>query len=42
MVIKTTDMDAVEKAILDYKTNSLRMFGDGYGGEESKPFDSRI
>ena len=35
MLIKTTDMDAVEKAILDYKENSLRMFGDGYGGEEN-------
>lgn len=34
-LVKTTDMDAVEKAILDYKTTSLRSFGDGYGGEEN-------
>lgn len=33
--IKTTDVDAVEKAILEYKENSLRTFGDGYGGEDN-------
>lgn len=31
--VKTTDMDAIEKAILDYKENSLKSFADGYGGE---------
>lgn len=35
VLIKTTDMDAVEKVILDYKENSLRSFGDGYGGEDN-------
>ena len=35
MLIKTSDVDAVEKAILDYKENSLRSFGDGYGGEDN-------
>lgn len=33
--VKTTDVDAVEKAILEYKENSLRMFADGYGGENN-------
>lgn len=33
--IKTTDVDAVEKVILDYKEKSLRSFADGYGGEEN-------
>lgn len=35
MLVKTTDMDAVEKAILKYKDESLRSFADGYGGEEN-------
>lgn len=34
-LIKTTDVDAVEKVLLDYKENSLRSFGDGYGGEDN-------
>ena len=35
ILVKTSDMDAVEKAILEYKENSLRSFGDGYGGEDN-------
>lgn len=35
MLVKTSDMDAVEKVLLDYKENSLRSFGDGYGGEDN-------
>ena len=35
MLVKTDDMDAVEKAILKYKEESLRSFGDGYGGEDN-------
>ena len=34
-VVKTTDAQAVKTAIQNYKDNSLRMFGDGYGGEEN-------
>ena len=34
-VVKTSDAQAVTKAIEDYKTNSLRMFADGYGGEDN-------
>lgn len=35
IVVKTTDTEAVVKALEDYKENSLKMFGDGYGGEEN-------
>lgn len=35
IVVKTTDTDAVVKALENYKENSLKMFGDGYGGEEN-------
>ena len=34
-VIKTTDVDAVEQAIIDYKENNFRLFADGYGGDEN-------
>lgn len=34
-VVKTKDPEAVKKAIEEYKTNSLRLFADGYGGEEN-------
>lgn len=34
-VIKTDDPEAVTKVIEEYKTNNLRSFGDGYGGEEN-------
>lgn len=34
-VVKTDDVDSVKKAIEDYKSNSLKLFGDGYGGEEN-------
>lgn len=33
--VKTSDMDAVEKAILTYKEQSLRNFEGGYGGEDN-------
>lgn len=33
--VKTSDVDAVEEAILEYKTNTLTRFGDGYGGEDN-------
>lgn len=33
--VKTTDMDKVEEALLKYKEESLRLFGDGYGGEDN-------
>lgn len=35
IVVKTSDAAAVTKALEDYKTNSLKMFGDGYGGEDN-------
>lgn len=35
IVVKTTDTDAVVKAIESYKDNSLKMFADGYGGPEN-------
>lgn len=35
IVVKTSDAEAVTKALEDYKTNSLRMFADGYGGEDN-------
>lgn len=34
-VVKTDDVEKIKQAIEDYKTNSLRMFADGYGGEEN-------
>ena len=34
-VVKTDDVEKVKSAIEEYKTNSLRMFADGYGGEEN-------
>jgi len=34
-VIKTDDVEKVKQAIEDYKTNNLRMFADGYGGEDN-------
>lgn len=33
--IKTSDTDAIVKVIEEYKNNNLKMFGDGYGGEEN-------
>lgn len=33
--VKTTDVDAVEKAILDYKEGNLELFSNGYGGEDN-------
>lgn len=35
IAVKTTDTEGVVKALEDYKENSLKMFGDGYGGEEN-------
>ena len=32
-VVKTDNVEKVKQAIEDYKTDSLRMFADGYGGE---------
>jgi len=34
-VVKTDDIEKVKQAIEDYKTNNLRMFADGYGGEDN-------
>ena len=34
-VVKTDNVEKVKQAIEDYKTNSLRLFADGYGGEEN-------
>ena len=34
-VVKTDNVEKVKQAIEDYKTDSLRMFADGYGGEEN-------
>lgn len=34
-VVKTDDVDSIKKAIEDYKSNSLKLFGDGYGGEDN-------
>ena len=33
-VVKTDNVEKVKQAIEEYKTNSLRMFADGYGGED--------
>lgn len=35
IVVKTNDTEAVTKALEDYKENSLKMFADGYGGEDN-------
>ncbi|MGL4914037.1 MAG: DUF4358 domain-containing protein [Romboutsia sp.] len=34
-VVKTDDVDKVMKTLEEYKTNSLQMFADGYGGDEN-------
>ena len=34
-VVKTDDVEKVKQAIEDYKTNNLRMFADGYGGDDN-------
>ena len=34
-VVKTDDVENVKKAIEEYKTNSLKMFADGYGAPEN-------
>ena len=34
-VVKTDDVEKVKQAIEEYKTNNLRMFADGYGGEDN-------
>ena len=34
-VVKTDNVEKVKQAIEDYKTDSLRMFANGYGGEEN-------
>jgi hypothetical protein len=34
-VVKTDNVEKVKKAIEEYKTNNLRSFSDGYGGEEN-------
>lgn len=35
IVVKTSDPEAITKALEEYKENSLRMFADGYGGEDN-------
>lgn len=35
IVIKTSDVESVTKAFEDYNTNSLKMFADGYGGDDN-------
>ncbi|MGL5641047.1 MAG: DUF4358 domain-containing protein [Paraclostridium sp.] len=35
IVVKTDDPEAITKALEDYKDNSLKMFADGYGGEDN-------
>lgn len=35
IVVKTQEPELITQAIEDYKTNSLRMFADGYGGDEN-------
>jgi hypothetical protein len=35
IVVKTDDSEAVIKELNDYKENSLKMFADGYGGEDN-------
>ena len=34
-VVKTDNVEKVKQAIEEYKTNNLRSFSDGYGGEEN-------
>ena len=34
-VVKTSNPDVIKEKIEDYKTNNLKMFGDGYGGEDN-------
>ena len=34
-VVKTDDVEKVKQAIEEYKTNNLRMFADGYGGDDN-------
>lgn len=34
-VVKTDNVEKVKQAIEDYKTDSLKMFADGYGGEDN-------
>ncbi|MGL6106280.1 DUF4358 domain-containing protein [Romboutsia sp.] len=34
-VIRTDDVEGVKAAIQAYKDNNLKMFGDGYGGEDN-------
>ncbi|MCR8745415.1 DUF4358 domain-containing protein [Romboutsia lituseburensis] len=34
-VVKTDDVDSIKKSIEEYKDNSLKMFADGYGGEDN-------
>lgn len=34
-VIKTDDVEGVKSAIQAYKDNNLKMFADGYGGEDN-------
>lgn len=35
IVVKTDDSEAIIKALEDYKDSSLKMFADGYGGEDN-------
>jgi hypothetical protein len=35
IVVKTDDSETVMEALNDYKENSLKMFADGYGGEDN-------
>lgn len=35
IVVKTDDPESITKALEDYKENSLKMFADGYGGEDN-------
>lgn len=34
-VVKTDNVEKVKQAIEEYKTNSLRMFADGYGADDN-------
>lgn len=35
IVVKTDDVEKIKSAIEDYKTNSLELFSNGYGGDEN-------
>ncbi|WP_042271360.1 DUF4358 domain-containing protein [[Clostridium] dakarense] len=35
IVVKTDDVEKVKSAIEDYKANALKLFADGYGGDEN-------